>query len=617
MRYFVVAIGALMGFLGASQTLLAQCQTAECLCESNWGCDSSLVGGLQATASSEFSDATAARLALDRDEHTSWIARGGSMPQSLEVSLPAGTEVCGVKISFERRSRWRYDIELSADRQQWQRVVTVDGSEESEKVFNHQLERTATQYIRLNVTGSTDGSWAGIAELQVSQCCSLIGNKEPVVVPRLRQWIPSTGSFNMTAVSAIVLASPEDLETVEAASTFAEDIEKMFGRALPLVYRSPVAGDFAFALDTNVSTQDEGYSLDIGDVVTLRSRNALGLIHGSQTILQILTQQPTHQSLPKGRALDGPSFSWRGLMLDGGRKYWEMDFLRKWIRLLGWYKMNVFHWHLSDGAAFRFGSTAYPGLADERHYSGADIDEIVALGKKYGVMIIPEIDVPAHADPLLSYEPRLDLDHDRQVDVSSSFARSWLEVLFDEVQSHFPAPYFHIGGDEFTASIPIDSTVEFFNYFADRFAARGKRMIVWNGFELQRPTVALNPNVLVDFWYGYENGYFLSRGYNIINNISGVYVVPRDNNQWSEPNLKDMYEGDLPTAPRFAQSSADNIVGSNICVWADNSLAMPDAFFEPHFDLGARALAEVLWGTRSGSLDCFLHRLRKVSVPSL
>jgi hexosaminidase len=245
------------------------------------------------------------------------------------------------------------------------------------------------------------------------------------------------------------------------------------------------------------------YSLSICDSgVVIKAKNAQGVFYATQTLLQVMysemkdiSSDVTHVQLPCTLIEDIPQYEWRGLMLDNCRHYFDKNFVKLYIDVLSFYKMNVFHWHLTDDQGWRIQINKYPNLTkmgsnrrlrpdeitnaqfmkenEQRifkngkgelcyggFFSQDDIREIVQYASERFVTIVPEIEMPGHSMAALSSYPEFsctggpfEVPYDWGVyqDVycagnDATFA--FLEEVLSEVIELFPSQFVHIGGDE-------------------------------------------------------------------------------------------------------------------------------------------------------------------------
>ncbi|HEX3661209.1 MAG TPA: family 20 glycosylhydrolase [Acidobacteriaceae bacterium] len=212
--------------------------------------------------------------------------------------------------------------------------------------------------------------------------------------------------------------------------------------------------------------EDESYRLVIdAERVELTAPNPLGILHGLQTLLQLVQQGPNGWVLPEVHIEDRPRFVWRGLMIDVSRHFIPLDALERNIDGMSAVKLNVLHLHLSDDEGFRVQSLRCPRLtarsSDGLFYTQKQIRELLAYARDRGVRVVPEFDVPGHAVSWIVAYPRLASgpaplglvrsQHDElrpPLDPTNEATYRLLDTVFGEMARLFPDRCFHIGGDE-------------------------------------------------------------------------------------------------------------------------------------------------------------------------
>ena len=211
--------------------------------------------------------------------------------------------------------------------------------------------------------------------------------------------------------------------------------------------------------------EDESYHLEVTpDHVILRAPNPLGVLHGLQTLLQMVELTDHGYIVPSVTIDDKPRFPWRGLMIDTGRHFIPLDVLRQNIDLMEASKLNVFHWHLSEDQGFRMESKVYPLLqgkgSDGLYYTQDQARELIAYARDRGIRVVPEFDMPAHAASWFVGYPQLASGtgpysiirkwgiFDPAMDPTRETTYQFLDRFLGEMTALFPDAYFHIGGDE-------------------------------------------------------------------------------------------------------------------------------------------------------------------------
>lgn len=238
---------------------------------------------------------------------------------------------------------------------------------------------------------------------------------------------------------------------------------------------------------------DEGYLLNINNRgIVITANTDKGVFYGLQSLLQILPAYRSNAALtlPLVSVTDYPRFTWRGMMLDVSRHFFSTEAVKKYIDLLAMYKMNVFHWHLTDSEGWRLEIKKYPKLTsvgawrkeipgsvfykknqvlptDTFTYGGFytqdQAREIVQYASERNITVIPEIEMPGHSDAAITAYPELSCTGAAQP-VRSSFGGepdaltnycagkdasfAFLENVLKEVMTIFPSDYIHVGGDE-------------------------------------------------------------------------------------------------------------------------------------------------------------------------
>ena len=172
-------------------------------------------------------------------------------------------------------------------------------------------------------------------------------NAKPFVIPELRFWTGTEGSLYISNTTK-VLYTDEALSV--AAEELANDYGLFFGKSMKVKAINSTdkipSGAIIFNLVNDPELGEEGYSIEISDVVKINAQTGTGAYWGTRTLLQILEQNKGSQ-LPRGTIRDWPDYSVRGFMLDCGRKYIPLEYLEKYAKVMAYYKMNTFQIHLN------------------------------------------------------------------------------------------------------------------------------------------------------------------------------------------------------------------------------------------------------------------------------
>ncbi len=312
------------------------------------------------------------------------------------------------------------------------------------------------------------------------------------VVPLPQKVETKKGEFQITSETKILA----DAASEQTGHYLAAQLQPYSGQSIPV----QPGGDSASKGSISLTTKDvksglgpEGYELAVTpDSVVIRGQPA-GLFYGVQTLLQLLPAKSTNGTpatkslqIPCVQIEDQPRFKWRGLMLDTARHFFTKDELKQLIDALVLYKINTFHWHLTDDQGWRIEIKKYPRLTevgawrkgvgfgldpksttaygpDGRYggyYTQDDIREVVAYAAERHITIVPEIEMPGHASAALTAYPQLsctggpfttDLPggiFDGVFCAGNDESFTFLQDVLSEVFELFPGKYVHIGGDE-------------------------------------------------------------------------------------------------------------------------------------------------------------------------
>jgi len=219
----------------------------------------------------------------------------------------------------------------------------------------------------------------------------------------------------------------------------------------------------------------EAYRLSVSNKrIKIEAVTEQGVYWAMQTLRQLERKKGKRSSVAGCEIVDWLAFRIRGFMQDVGRSYISMEELKREIEILSRFKINVFHWHLTENQAWRLESKIFPMLNDSvntirmpgKYYTLEEARDLVDFCKKHQVLLIPEIDMPGHSAAFVRA-----FRHDMQ----SPEGMKILKLLLDEVCETFDVPYLHIGTDE----------VEFTNpHFVPEMVAyvrsKGKKVISWN-----------------------------------------------------------------------------------------------------------------------------------------
>lgn len=483
-----------------------------------------------------------------------------------------------------------------------------------------------------NGNGESYAAATGLTEATVPYTAYPEDSKEanamPFVIPELKSWTAGKGLFIPAETMRIAVPSA-DAELLRIARILASDWETMFGTYPEVISGKGGKGDIIIEIKTDrkldrlSGNSSESYSIGITDRIRLYAPTSKGIFWGTQTLLQIADRSTVpmpvshadtlpfkgchapHRvyppvSLPCGEIRDWPDYSLRGFMMDCGRKYIPMRYLRQLSRIMAYYKMNTLQIHLNDNgfkqyfggdwdrtyAAFRLECDTYPGLtARDGHYTKAEFIDFQKQSADIFVEIIPEIDVPAHSLALTRYKPEIGskeygMDH---LDLFNPETYTFVDGLFKEYlegdEPVFRGPKVHIGTDEY--SNKDQKVVEQFRSFTDHYIrlveSYGKQAVVWGALtHADGETPVKSENVIMNAWY---NGYadpvkMAADGYKLISIPDGlVYIVPAAGYYYDYLNEEYLYDNWTPAHVGnavFAERDTA-ILGGMFAVWNDHA----------------------------------------------
>lgn len=380
-------------------------------------------------------------------------------------------------------------------------------------------------------------------------------NAKPFVVPELTQWNGAKGTM---ALSGRVVVSNKKL--TKTAQDLCRDYQLETGKTMTVVQGMPGKGDIVLAIKQDKKLGKEGYRLNISETCSLTAASTDGAFWGTRTLLQMLKKQ---SNLPQGEAVDIPQYGIRGFMLDTGRKFFPISYLKNLIRVMAYYKMNTLQLHLNDNAFkdffggdwsktpgdFRLESDTYPGLASkDGHYTKAELIDLQQFAESYGIQIIPEIDSPAHVLAFTHYRPSLGskefgMDH---FDLENPEVYTFMDNLFKEYLSGknpvFRGKYVNIGTDEYNNATEElrEKFRAYTSHYLELIKKYGKTPILWGALSHAYGRTPVNPKgAILGMWSPYmaKTKDMKADGWNMISMPDWtVYTVP----------LADYYHDILP-----------------------------------------------------------------------
>ena len=420
-------------------------------------------------------------------------------------------------------------------------------------------------------------------------------NPCPQVIPALQHWKGAKGTLALPTQGNIVINPSDEAVLRKTASILADDLKELLAWNYTITTGKAKKNDIYLSLSQpDEQLGKEGYVLAIDQKVSIEAPTPQGVFWGTRSLLQMLHNQKSQ--LAKGTARDWPEFPNRGFMLDVGRKFFTLDYLKQQIKVLSFYKMNEFQIHLNDNgfpqffdndwsktyAAFRLESERFPGLTSkDGSYSKEEFKELQRMAMDYGVNIIPEVDIPAHSLAFAHYKPEIGskeygMDH---LDLYKEETYRFVDALLDEYLSGeepvFIGPDVHIGTDEYNKK-----EAEQYRYFTDRYlkyvASYGKTPRMWGGLKwLPGKTPVLAEGVTVNAWSfdWVDPEVSVKEGYKLINTCDTyLYIVPGAGYYREFLDHKWLYETWTPWMMNRHQTlpvGTPGVLGGMFAVWND------------------------------------------------
>lgn len=334
-------------------------------------------------------------------------------------------------------------------------------------------------------------------------CSTLSFAQEVNIIPQPVKVVKNAGNFVISAQTSLVVTNKEDNATATFLNSYLSDY---YGFKLPVAKKASKNYIKLGSLKNIAGLKGEGYSL-ISDKngVEIIGNSPIGTFYGMQTLIQLLpAEKSTSLAIASVTVKDEPRFAYRGAMLDVGRHFFSVTFVKKYIDYLALHKLNYFHWHLTEDQGWRIEIKKYPKLTEigsKRNgsiigrypgkgsdntpeggfYTQEEVKDIVKYASDRFITVIPEIEMPGHSGAAIAAYPELSCfpnqktnlpdnmisDKSKQemangrnkivqetwgvhadVFVPTENTFKFLEDVLDEVIALFPSKYIHIGGDE-------------------------------------------------------------------------------------------------------------------------------------------------------------------------
>ncbi|MGX5729058.1 beta-N-acetylhexosaminidase [Pseudoxanthomonas beigongshangi] len=485
----------------------------------------------------------------------------------------------------------------------------------------------------------------------------------PPLIPAPVQATPGQGHFVVEPGTPVVAAAT-DPAARDAADRFIAMLRESTGVSLRQV-ESATAPAIVFSTDAKLDAKAEGYALEVAPGgIRIRARDGAGLFYGGVSLWQLLTTADTLPvRVPAVRIVDAPRFGWRGFMLDSARHIQSVDEIKRLLDQMARHKLNVFHWHLTDDQGWRLEIKRYPKLTEVGawripagkagqdaagkpvryggFYTQAQAREIVEYARQRHITVVPEIEMPGHAQSAIAAYPEFGATG-KAPPVSPDWGvNTWLYGVEDptfeflqnvltEVIDIFPGQYIHIGGDEADKyqwrnspriqarrkALGLADDMQLQSWFIKRIetflVAHDRRLIGWD--EILEG--GLPPEATVMSWRGMEGAVEAARqGHDVVLSPSNVTYINRMQSEESdEPpghdfttTLRKVYDFE-PVPPELDARQARHVLGTQANLWTEHVRTEPRVEHMAFPRLSA--LAEIAWSPKATrDWEGFLQRL--------
>ncbi|MFE7031975.1 family 20 glycosylhydrolase [Streptomyces sp. NPDC057621] len=443
----------------------------------------------------------------------------------------------------------------------------------------------------------------------------------PVTVPALTDWTPGEGYYAYEGGGGVRgdrgtrLVAGGEVER-RVADTLADDLRAAGRGTVPVVGGGARTGDIVVdVVPGKAVLGDEGYELRVGKRLSVTAATETGAFYGTRTVLQLLAQG---DRLPAGRTVDVPRYEERGVGVCACYVHITAEWLENLVRDMAYHKLNQLLLEL------KVKSDAHPEANTWGYYTKDEIRRLVALGEKYHVSIVPEINSPGHMDPWIENRPDLQLtdsDGNKQpsrLDITRPEAFAYYTSLMDEYAQVFTADSWHMGADEYMLgsdfakypqvleyarakygadATPQDAFIDFVNRVHSYAADKGKELRIWNDGLTGANTVPVTAGTTVEHWLNVATkpSQLRAQGYPLMNAAYALYLVRGG----FHSDTKGLY--DQSWDPRSFEgeklASREGITGAKISLWPDNGRGETENEVAEDTDPALRHLAQATWGS--------------------
>jgi N-acetyl-beta-hexosaminidase len=501
----------------------------------------------------------------------------------------------------------------------------------------------------------------------------IFGSSDISIIPKPVSVQTGKGEFRLNSDVRIFIPAPS-AELTKICTIFSNEIKSMTGLELPDSNEEMSKKVILIKLTGKADIHHESYTLGISSKqVLIKASSNQGIFYGLQSLKQLILTAKKEKGeilLPVLDIYDYPRFAWRGMHLDVSRHFITPDSVKRFLDFLATYKLNRFHWHLSDHEGWRVEIIKYPRLTevgafmketatsrmndkssekpewfpDGGFYTQKEIRDIVKYAAERFIEVIPEIDIPGHSYSLIASYPELGVVMNNDTIAlrkepplilrPSEETFTFLDKLFAELLELFPSKVIHIGGDESRldqwkaspevqnqmATLGLRNESELHNYFVKRIEkiinSHSRRIIGWDEIN---DAGNLAQSSMVMAWRGlggYENARKAAESGNevVMSPESHCYLNFYQTDQKNEPKaynslllLEKIYSYE-PVPPKLENNKTKYILGVQGCLWSE----YVPAFKQLEYQLFPRltALSEIAWSSQKRDFEDYETRLQ-------
>lgn len=507
-----------------------------------------------------------------------------------------------------------------------------------------------------------------IVLLFMATLCANAQTADYNVVP-MPQSVELTGKASFLLNKDVRIAYPEACEEMARNAQFLQEyVEKNTGIRL-LLSTNLKTSAIKLVVDEKIAN-DEGYTISIDNKsVTVAGKTPAGVFYGIQTLRKSLpTTKADGVTLPAVKIADAPRFAYRGMMLDCGRHFFPVEFVKEYIDLIAMHNMNRFHWHLTEDQGWRIEIKKYPvltaigsvrkqttighnsqiydGTPYGGYYTQEEAREIVEYARQRHIVVIPEIDMPGHQEAALASIPELGCTggpYEVETNwgvfpdilcMGNEKTYQFCEDVLSELIDIFPSEIIHIGGDEAPKSRTAEcpkckalmereglNTSNVQAYFTNRIEkflnSKGRRIMGWD--EILEGKI--NQSATIHCWRGPEHGIKAAQeGHDVIMSPTKYCYLDyyqADPRKSDEPlgiggylPLENVY-GMISIPDDISPENRQHILGVQGNLWTEYVITTNHAEYMVLPRMAA--IAEEGWCEKKGTFEQFMPRMTRLT----